>query len=274
MAGDGLPGDALLGEGLDVVAGGRVLRGPEDGVGESEDLRSRGINKGRHQDGDRSPQRGSSSSLLELAGVMASAFDRVEPRGPLGRLGRRAHVLVALFGYRRRVHESGRALCLVGLRWGRVIATTAVLVVVAVVASAISEIAAVTLVVVVASMLLPLGFAAAWALPARARLSRQTPPGRHRYVHSLASTRRGAGADVLRAVCVEADVKHWSLVLDAGSEQLVGYYEAFGFLPCGSAVRMPRGRFHVRMVRPSGSGSAQGHKENGSGGRRVTRHRQ
>jgi hypothetical protein len=254
-------GDGLLGEGLEVASSGRVMRGSDNGRRERQDRASPGIKKGRSQGANRSPQRKSPSSLLHLAGVVASAFDRVEPRGPVGRLARRVDAIVALFGYKRRVHESGRALCLVGLRWGRVIGATTVLVVVAASASAISEVAAASLVVVLACMLLPLGFAAVCSLPSRARLSRQTPPGRHRYVHSLASTKRGAGADVLRALCVEADVKRWSLVLDAGSEALVGYYEVFGFRRCGSAVRVPRGRFHVRMVRTSGSRPAQGGQE-------------
>lgn len=250
-------GAGLFGEELGVTSSGRFIRWPSDEGEERQDRASRGISKGRSQATSHGPKRGSRASLLDLAGVVASAFDRVEPRGPLGRLARRVDALIALLGYERRVHESGRALCLVGLRWGRVTATTAALVVVAAIASAISEVAAATLVVVTVFMFLPLGVAAARSLPSRARLSGQTPRGRHRYVHSLASTKRGAGADVLRALCVEADVKHWSLVLDAGSEQLVGYYEAFGFRRCGSGVRMPRGRVHVRMVRPSGSRRAR-----------------
>ena len=254
-------GAGLFGEKLEVISSGRLICWRSDGGEERRHRASRGISKGRSQGTSHGPQRGSGASLLDLVGVVASAFDRVQPRGPLGRLARRVDTLIALLGYERRVHESGRALCLVGLRWGRVVATTAILVVVAAIASALSEAAAATVVVITVFTFLPLGLVAAWSLPSRARLSGQTPRGHHRYVHSLASTKRGAGADVLRALCVEADVKHWSLVLDAGSEQLVGYYEAFGFRRCGSGVRMPSGRVHVRMVRPSGLRLGRGGQE-------------
>lgn len=194
--------------------------------------------------------KGRRRSLPQLAAVVVSAFDRVEPRGPVGSSALWAGTLVALLVYHRRVHESGLALCLFSLRWGRVIAATAALVAATAVVDLLSETAATVLVLFIAVTFLPLGAAAARALPAQARIARHTPPGRHKHIYSLASTKSGAGADVVRDLCLEADAKDWSLVLDAGSQALVNYYEGFGFRPCGNPVKMPHGQVHVRMCRP------------------------
>lgn len=190
-------------------------------------------------------------SLVQLSGVVVEAFDRVEHFSRARRAALRAGTAVALLAYERRVHESGQAVCLLGLRWLRVIGGVGALMLATVLAGAVSPDAAVALLIVVAGVLLPLGVAGARALPAQARLAHKTPRGRHKHVYSLASTKRGAGRELMLAVCREADADGWSLVLDAGSEKLVGYYETFGFHACGAPVKMPNGRRHVRMCRPS-----------------------
>jgi hypothetical protein len=79
---------------------------------------------------------------------------------------------------------------------------------------------------------------------------RLSPGEKHIYVHSLASTLSGAGADLLRTLTREADEKDWLLVLDANNERLMRYYRDFGFEARGSAVRSPDGGGPVRMWRP------------------------
>jgi len=94
--------------------------------------------------------------------------------------------------------------------------------------------------------------------PSRARLSQaqagldsELPRRRWLSVHSLASQRRGAGAEVLGSLCQEADEAGWNLILDAGNETLARYYEAFGFVAIAEPAAMPWGEAVVRMVRPA-----------------------
>jgi len=87
------------------------------------------------------------------------------------------------------------------------------------------------LLVLTASVFLPLAARATVALPATRRLHRIGPPGRYVYVHSVASTRPGAGAELLASLTVEADEKGWMLALDAGNETLGTYYSRLGFAP-------------------------------------------
>ena len=101
-----------------------------------------------------------------------------------------------------------------------------------------------------AAALLPFAIGAVKARPGRKELAKLTPPGRHVYVHSVASQLPGAGAQLLRGLTQEANDKGWSLVLDASNERLVRYYEQFGFVVRGAGVRMPDGARHVRMWRP------------------------
>jgi hypothetical protein len=106
------------------------------------------------------------------------------------------------------------------------------------------------LLVLTALAFLPLAVRATVALPARRRLGRLGPPGHRRYVyvHSVASTRPGAGAELMTSLAGEADQKGWLLVLDAGNDSLGAYYSKFGFAR-GGAVRMPDGTVRVRMWR-------------------------
>lgn len=190
-------------------------------------------------------------SFVQLSSVVVEAFERVEHAGRIRRAARCVVTAVALLVYERRVHESGRAVCLLGLRWSRVIIGLGALVAVTSLADAVSPDGALALLMVLACVLLPLGMAGARALPAQVRLAQQTCRGRHKHLYSVASTKRGAGRELLLAVCREADAKGWSLLLDAGCERLVGYYGALGFRACGAPVKMPNGQRHVRMCRPS-----------------------
>ncbi len=97
---------------------------------------------------------------------------------------------------------------------------------------------------------LPLAVSATRALPARVRLDRIGPHGHrhHVYVHSVASTRPGAGAELMASLAGEADRKGWLLFLDADNEKLASYYSRFGFAR-GGAVTMPNGTVRARMWR-------------------------
>jgi hypothetical protein len=252
------------------------------------------------------------TSIFGLAGIVTSAFNRVEPRGALGRLAFWVATVIALCAYERRVHSSGKAICLLRLRRARVVTAGAGLVALEVITGAVSPVAALCLLAATAAVFLPLGAAGVRALPARLRLARQVParthagdyppdrlrraglrlarqvparthagdcvpdrlrrtgrgleggvprgcpgnqarvPGRHVYLHSLASTQPGAGAALLGRVCAEADLRGWWLMLDAGAERLVSYYRAFGFEPCGNAMHLPNGQLCLRMRRAPG----------------------
>ena len=160
-----------------------------------------------------------------------------------------AGMLVALGAFERRVHSSGQAVCLLAPRWPRLAIFTAGGVVGVGIIGALSPALGGALLALTALAFLPLAVRAAIALPATRRLHRIGPPGRHLYVHSVASTRAGAGAELLGSLAVEADEKGWLLALDAGNASLETYYSRFGFTR-GGAVRMPDGRRQVRMWRP------------------------
>jgi hypothetical protein len=97
-------------------------------------------------------------------------------------------------------------------------------------------------------LLAPLAVRGTVMLPATVRLRRTGPPGRHLYVHSVASTRPGAGAELLASLATEADQKGWSLVLDADNKKLETYYVRFGFARSGR-TGMPARAGRVRMWR-------------------------
>jgi len=189
-------------------------------------------------------------SLLGLSRVVLEAFNKVERRGALRTWGLWVGTLVALLLYERRVHRSGKALCLLGLRRGRVASAAASLVVVSGVLGTISGALALSLVAIVVLAFSPLAWNGIRDLPARLYLARATPEGAHVYLHSFASTQPGAGAEVLRQICVEADFSATALALDAGSPRLVDYYRAFGFGTCGRPVTGRRGSQLQRMWRP------------------------
>ena len=189
--------------------------------------------------------------LWDLVGVELHAFGRFERLRHLHRVAFMAGMAMAMWAYERHVHPSGRAVCLLGPRPARIAAATTGLVLAFGLVAAMSQAVAEGLLAAVALVLLPLAIPAARALLASARLRRLTPSRGRVYVHSLASTEAGKGADLLRSITKEADEKGLSLVLDAENERLARYYEAFGFQRRGTAVRMPNGAFRIRMWRPS-----------------------
>jgi hypothetical protein len=188
-------------------------------------------------------------SLWHLAGVESRAFGG--PNNTLIRqIPRKTALWLTLAVYERRTHPSGQAVCLLGLRrgrfWGGVLGLTLLICA----AGAVSTYAGAALAVAVVVLLVPGSVGALRALGGRGRLGRLTPPGCCVYVHSVASTRPGAGAELLRRLIHEADGKGWALVLDSSNEKLVGYYARFGFAARGPAVIMPDGSRRVRMWRP------------------------
>ena len=189
-------------------------------------------------------------SLWQLAGVEVRAFAGRDTGSVPERVVFRAAILLSLIAYARRVHPSGRALCLLWLRPLRVLVAMMGLILLVCTAGAVYYILGVAISAVMAAALLPFAIGAVRARPGRKELAKLTPPGRHVYVHSVASQLPGAGAQLLRGLTQEANDKGWSLVLDASNERLVQYYEQFGFVVRGAGVRMPDGARHVRMWRP------------------------
>jgi hypothetical protein len=189
-------------------------------------------------------------SLWHLAGVEIRAFGDRNAGSLWWRLVFRAAILLSLVAYARRVHPSGQALCLLWLRPWRCVGGIAGLLLIVCTAGAISPVLGAVLVAAIAVVLGPCAISAVKLRPEWKELSRRTPPGRHVYVHSVASQLPGAGAQLLRALALEADENGWSMVLDASNEKLVRYYQQFGFVPRGPGVRMPHGARHVRMWRP------------------------
>ncbi len=111
---------------------------------------------------------------------------------------------------------------------------------------------------VVMAVFVPQAVRAVRALPATARFGKVRAPGPVKDVHSGASTLPGAGAELLGQLAAEADMKGWSLYLDASNENLARYYRAFGFRDLGVPVGMPDGSSAVRMWRPPSTPTAAG----------------
>jgi hypothetical protein len=190
-------------------------------------------------------------SLWHLADVEARAFGAKDDDRKVCRFRSKMAIFLSLTVYERRTHPSGQAVCLLSLRRTRFCTTVAGAVVLILAAAVISPYAGVALAAAIIVLLAPGAVRAGRALGAESRLRRLSPPGPHVYLHSLASTSPGAGADLLRQLALEADNKRWSLLLDASNERLSKYYENFGFLSLGPAVQMPDGSSHRRMWRPA-----------------------
>ncbi len=190
-------------------------------------------------------------SVISLARVLVDAFSRFDQRGAFGVWRLWVGVLVALLLYERRVHASGKAVCLLGVRRGRAALAAAAFVALAGVFGAVWPFAGFSFLVVALGAFAPLAWNAVRELPARIHLARATPAGRHVYLHSFASVRPGAGAELLQQVCSEADRGGLPIALDAEAHALVEYYRAFGFQECGRPVRFPGGQELQRMWRPA-----------------------
>ena len=185
-----------------------------------------------------------------LAAVEVEAFSRCYCYGSHGRLRLRAAMLVAILLYERRTHPSGMALCLLGRRRARVAALIALSALGALVVGALAPQVSGCLLAVLGVLALRPAIRSVRALRASAELRRAVPPGPYKYVHSLASTLPGAGAELLRALSREADEKGWSLVLDASDNKLARYYATCGFMLLSRGATMPDGAARLRMWRP------------------------
>jgi hypothetical protein len=192
-------------------------------------------------------------SLWHLAGIEACAFTcrGSTTKARLVRL--RWTMFVSLVVYERRTHPSGRAVCLLRPRHGRFVGGTFALVLTVALMGVASPLAGTALAGAVVALLLPRCAGSVRAHSAKRLLERLTPSGRNVYLHSVASTLPGAGAELLWAVNREADAKGWYLVLDAANEKLTEYYETLGFCALGRPVRMPDHSYRVRMWRPPGA---------------------
>jgi len=189
--------------------------------------------------------------LRRLVGVEVRAFCRFRQRNVVQRVVLAVAMTVSLCVYERRVEVGGCAACLLSPRPARMAGGVAATVLMLGAVGATHPVVATGLVVGVVLVFLPAAARAVRALPAKRALRRMRPPGRHIYLHSLASIAPGAGSKLLRSVAQEADDNEWSLVLDAENEHLAKFYERFGFIALGAPVSMPNGERFVRMWRPA-----------------------
>jgi hypothetical protein len=185
-----------------------------------------------------------------LVAVEVRAFGRRDKRNLAQRLAFVSAMALSMWAYRRRCDVSGQAVCLLEPRPLRLAGGFGGLAVVALALGATCPPVAWALVAGLASLCLPLAWPAVKALPANHRLRRMTPPGPRMYLHSLASTWPGSGAELMRSVVRDADATGKAIALDADNQKLARYYEAFGFRALGTAVTMPNGVSRVRMWRP------------------------
>jgi hypothetical protein len=190
-------------------------------------------------------------SLWHLAGIEARAFSSRASTTKARLFRLRASMFFSLIVYEHRAHPSGGAVCLLRPHHGRFAAVTFALVLGIALMGVVSPLAGTALAAAVVALLLPRCAGSVRARTAERCLKRLTPPGQTVYLHSLASTLPGAGAELLRSVNREADAKGWSLVLDAADKKLIEYYRNFGFCALGRPVLMPDRSYRVRMWRPA-----------------------
>ncbi|MGC8626244.1 MAG: hypothetical protein ACP5VR_01600 [Acidimicrobiales bacterium] len=184
-----------------------------------------------------------------LARLESMAFSRYHRPNLAERVSLRAGMLVALVLCERRSDPSGGAVCLLGVRRGRLMVCVGGLVVAVMILGVFAPVAGGVCLVTLTAVFGCGAFRALKDVPSKARLGRAKPPGPFRYVHSFASALPGTGAEVLRALEKEADEKGWWLLIEASNQQLASYYEAFGFYRAGGAAGMSDGSEHVRMWR-------------------------
>jgi hypothetical protein len=196
------------------------------------------------------------SGFWQAVAVEVEAFGRRRRLGPAKRAGLALRNTLATLFYERRVHPSGEAVCLlqprhalVGVVGISVLAGGTALGVFAPLAS-LAILCAAVLFATAASSFPAAVVRAVKTSPARWHRRRLVPKGKRVYLRSLASTRKGAGAELLAAVVEEADLHGWTLVLDAADPALVRYYERFGFA-CAARVQPDQ---ETRMWRASRRG--------------------
>jgi len=190
-------------------------------------------------------------SYWRLVGVQVRAFSRYRKHSPMGWVGLAADCAAATWLYERRAHPEGQAVCLLGLSGRRVLAAAIAVMLPGIAISLVSRGAGAAVLAAETAIVMGVAVRSLRALPVSLRLRLACWPGAHVFVRSLSSTRAGAGAELLGAVVEEADNKAWSLLLDAGTEALVPYYERFGFVRQGPGVVTRDGTTKVRMLRPA-----------------------
>jgi hypothetical protein len=188
-------------------------------------------------------------SFRRLVRTQTKAFGTSQGR-PFARALLGARCALALVAYHRRADDAGLAVCLLRPRLYRVATGALALLLALCVLGAVAPVALIVLTAVCTVAMAPAAARAARAVPAQMALRRLSPPGKHIYLHSLASCRPGAGAELLSAVIGEAGQKGWSLLLDAACEGLVPYYRRFGFVVLGAAM-VPGTGLRTRMWRPA-----------------------
>jgi hypothetical protein len=201
------------------------------------------VSAGRHE------ERVGRGGFWQAVRVEVDAFGRGRGLRPPRRLALAWKNALATLFYKRRAHPSGQAVCLLGPRRALVGLVGVSVLAVGTSLGALAPVPALAVLSAAAAALLPrLVLRSARSLPSKWRWRRLAPRGRRVYLRSLASTQKGAGAELLAAVVEEADLRGWTLVLDAADEALVRYYERFGFVSAGCLGRSGRG---ARMWRAS-----------------------
>lgn len=189
-------------------------------------------------------------TVWQLAGIEAKAF-RPRSRYSLVRhLVFRLAMIVVLLGYQRRVHPSGRALCLLEVKRGRQVCFVLAIALASALLAGAVPVAALGF----SGVLLGAGTPGLlrkvrWRRAAR-RLQGQWDGGPVVRLHSLASVEPGAGAELVSLVMQEMAERQRSLVLDAANDRLAQYYESLGFERCGETVNLSKSVRRAQMRWP------------------------
>lgn len=168
-------------------------------------------------------------SAWDMAGVQARAFGSRAGKSRLGETRMRLAIWIVTLTHERREHPDGTAVCLLGPKAVRI----AILLIATVLASLfVGDVGAeggMALVLAVSWIMGPSAVRYGKRLLRSAGPHSCGIPGGTVIVHSLASIRRGAGAELMVMLTDEADRRGWMLSLEADGEELVQYYERFGF---------------------------------------------
>lgn len=160
----------------------------------------------------------------------------------------------------RRVHPSGRALCLLvrskNDHAGRAVALALSGLVVLGGLVLLAPWAFWAVAIAAAVLLGPQLLVSLRAHSARGQLAGTDLKGQCVGVHTVSSVLPGAGRQLMQSLNEEADRKGWVLMLDAANEPLAAYYAGLGYVAVSDPVPMPWGESTVRMMRsPTHGGS-------------------
>jgi len=194
---------------------------------------------------------------VSLSGLAVRAFaDQPQStmQWPLARrFCLRTLVLISILTSEARVHPDGSAFCLLSRPSLRrdVLAATLVLGGLATLAGLVVAAPILFWVVVVTLLVLVVPSLRLSIIANRAHtvLAQSSPAKPYVGVHTVTSVRRGAGQKLMAELGREADVKSWTLVLDAANERLADYYAGLGYSRLSPPVLMPWGERAVRMSR-------------------------